>query len=154
MSTPITGFTLYDAVHARLDDHLVTATARATKVYVGIIPPGAIPDDTATKPVVCIRARTERSQDGFKFDAVNFIMQVMAIVPLSAGSNELELVMQGVYGDATPGSQTAPLYGLHRWVPTVSGFSCSHMTRESFDVSFDADFITAIDEYRCEVRRA
>lgn len=63
-------------------------------------------------------------------------------------------VLNRLYGDAAPGSGTAPTHGLHRWLPTLSGWDATAMIHQQHQPLHTDTHWIYTDEYTLTVSRA
>lgn len=98
------------AIYTRLSGDLVSTYAKA--VYAGYVPPGNIPT-ASDKPVVSFYTSLTRDPTFGGDDAVVSV-EVYIIAHAEATHADAVTAIGRVLGDGST-------YGLHRWVPTVSG---------------------------------
>ncbi len=112
-------------VYNRLAADLVPTYAAG--VWEGNIPPQHMPK-ADTLPVVVFGCSIE-DQSTDDADDVNMVIEILTLTHVDADRDTMRTVEERIQGNADPGTDTPPTYGLHRWVPTVLGLGTSAFRR-------------------------
>lgn len=93
--------------------------------------------------------------DAFDMDVVEYTFRLSVFTPVKAGLTAASAIIDRVYGNGVASSGNLATYGLHRWLPSLSGgWTATVCQRVDQDTNHSEDVYQFVETFRVTCSKA